>query len=165
MEKATIKTAINAIDNAIKMFEDILEVNRKNSIFSRSAHQRIQSNILNLTNSKHNLEKLLNETLDEDWDLINEATMNLKSITHGRAPDYIKALAQNALNNLTKIKSDLEGLKKNIACEHPPRCISKMLQQSKTTDEELSTNEDNIRVVEFKNEDQAEDFVESLWNK
>lgn len=157
MEKAAIKTAINAIDNAIKMFEDILEVNRKNSIFSRSAHQRIQSNILNLTNSKHNLEKLLNETLDEDWDLINEATMNLKSITHGRAPDYIKALAQNALNNLTKIKSDLEDLKKDMASKRPARCISKMIQQSK------STNEDNIRVIEFQSEDQAEDFVESLW--
>ena len=47
MNKNSIKTDINTIDNAIKMFEDILKANKQNNIFSRSAHQRIQANMLN----------------------------------------------------------------------------------------------------------------------
>lgn len=66
MNKTTIKTTINAIDNAIEMFKDILKVNKREGVFSRSANQRIQANILNLTNSKHNLENMLNELENEN---------------------------------------------------------------------------------------------------
>ena len=61
MNKTTIKTTINDIDNAIEMFEDILEVNRKNNIFSRSALQRIQANMINLKTTKHHLEQMLKD--------------------------------------------------------------------------------------------------------
>ena len=99
--------------------------------------------------------------LDKDLDLINHTKKILRMINGSN--DYV--WAQWSINRLETIQSDLEKIKLTLSQSTSPRYISKMLQQSKTTDEKLSTNEDNIRVVEFKNEDQAEDFVESLWNK
>ena len=77
MKRNKIKTDINAIDNAIKMFEDILKVNEKNNIFSRSAHQRIQANMLNLKTTKHHLEQMLqdlndNKSQNDEDDCIND---------------------------------------------------------------------------------------------
>ena len=67
------------------------------------------------------------ENIEEDLDLIQESVANLKSITYGKAPGFIKALAQNALNNITKVQSDLKDIKTNIAWENSSSYISKMI--------------------------------------
>ncbi len=121
MKRNEINTTINAIDNAIEMFKDILEVNRKNNIFSRSALQRIQANILNLTNTKHNLEQMLKA--------LNDNKSSLNNNTDGR-------LFENMLKGA------------NALCEENSDIVKGIVDTSKTNEEQIA--EDFIENLENK---------------
>jgi mevalonate kinase len=102
------------------------------------------------------------ETIDKDLELIRETILNLQSITYGKAQDYIKAFAQNALNNINEIQADLKNLKTDITNESSPRYVKKMLEGSKTLCEEHGTLvKDIIDTPKTSEEQIAEDFVEN----
>ena len=102
------------------------------------------------------------ETIDKDLELIRETILNLKSITYGKAPDYIKVFAQNAINNINQIQTDLKDLKTEIAWESSPRYVKKMLEGCKTLCEEHETLVKEIVDTPKTSEEQiAEDFVEN----
>ena len=55
---------------------------------------------------------------------------------------------------------------KNISNTSNSRYIQKLLARSKYVNEKDNTDHQNkVRTFEFKTEQQAEDFIESLWNK
>ena len=111
MKRNEIKTTINTIDNAIKMFDDILKVNRKNNQFSRSALQRIQANILDLTNTKHHLEQMLKDLNDDKSSQNNNGRLFDKMLDGAQSlceenPDLVKGIVNTPKTSDEQIAED-----------------------------------------------------------
>ena len=121
MNKTTIKTTIHDIDNAIEMFKDILEVNRKNNIFSRSALQRIQANMINLRTTKHHLEQMLK-------DLNNDKSSQNNDRLFEKMLDGAKALCE-----------EHEDIVKNIIGEPTITCVTNNVTTTPSANTECDT--------------------------
>lgn len=121
MNKTIIKTTIHDIDNAIKMFEDILEVNRKNNIFSRSAHQRIQVNMINLRTTKHHLEQML------------------KDLNNDKSSQNNDRLFEKMLDGAQSLCEEHEDIVKNIVDEPTITCVTNDVATTPSANTECDT--------------------------